>query len=318
MMERWRGVVKVPLKNPGGIPALYRVAVSLYLSTPSQTLAVPSANAILFVGDRVSVTRSTVIQRLSDSQKLADLLVSKFGDSINAWVIEAAVYNGPFAVYHDCIPTVHQWGEPKSYNPTGFPASNSTASLLSNCLHEIKLRLPASSSSNGGVPDPLPTYILGFSKGGTVVNQLVTELSCLEPRSGGREQRRVRIIPESGEDLLSSITEVHYVDVGLNSAGAYVTDHGVIERIGKRLNAQGEGGAGIRFVLHGTPRQWCDDRRAWIREEKDELIRLLEMEAGRSAAAGTLQVREKLYFADRVPDMEMHFEVLDAMDVSRE
>ncbi|CAL1392004.1 unnamed protein product [Linum trigynum] len=317
-MERWRGVLKVPLKKPGGIPTLYRVSVSLYLSNPSETLAVPSANAILFLGDRVSVTRSTAIQRLSDPQKLADILVSKFGDSINAWVIEAALCNGPFAVYKDCIPTVNQWGEPKSYDPSGFPASNSTASLLTSCLHEIKLRLPAS-SSNGGVPDPLPTYILGFSKGGTVVNQLVTELSCLEPRSGRREQQRVRIIPESGEDLLSSITEVHYVDVGLNSAGAYVTDHGVIERIGKRLNAEGEGGAGIRFVLHGTPRQWCDDRRAWIREEKDELIRLLEIEAGRrSAAAGKLQVRQKLYFADRVPDMEMHFEVLEAMDVSCE
>ncbi|CAJ2666268.1 unnamed protein product [Trifolium pratense] len=73
----------------------------------------------------------------SFSVKLSEIVVSKFGSSINAWVIEASVFNGPFAVYKDFISSVNQYGEPGSYNPIGFPASISTASLLSNCIEEV-------------------------------------------------------------------------------------------------------------------------------------------------------------------------------------
>lgn len=161
------------------------------------------------------------------------------------------------------------------------------------------------------------TFILGFSKGGTVLNQLVTELSLLEVKSGrtkhsmsNESSEEVQIIPCSKESLLKSITEIHYVDVGLNSAGAYVTDHNVIESISKMA----QGTSGIRFVLHGTPRQWCDRHRIWIRNEKDRLVSLLESAAQRSG--GKLKVCEKLYFADRIPDMQMHFEIIETMDVS--
>ncbi|PNX80213.1 hypothetical protein L195_g036210, partial [Trifolium pratense] len=47
-----------------------------------------------------------------DLQKLSEIVVSKFGSSINAWVIEASVFNGPFAVYKDFISSVNQYGEP--------------------------------------------------------------------------------------------------------------------------------------------------------------------------------------------------------------
>lgn len=98
---------------------------------------VPSANAIFFNGDRVEGTGNSVIERLSDLKTIAGLLVSKFGTSVNAWVIESSVFNGPFAVYKDFIPSVNRWGEPKSYSPLGYPASRSTISLLSNCLKEV-------------------------------------------------------------------------------------------------------------------------------------------------------------------------------------
>jgi len=64
--------------------------------------------------------------------------VSKFGPFINAWVIEASVFNGPFAVFKDFIPSVNQHGEPRSYHPTGFPESTSPVSLLSNFLQEVR------------------------------------------------------------------------------------------------------------------------------------------------------------------------------------
>lgn len=97
----------------------------------------PSSNAIFFSGDRVAHTGNPVIERLSGLQTIAEILVSKIGGSINTWVIEASVYNGPFAVYKDFIPSVNQWGEPKSYNPVGFPASRSAITLLSNFLEEV-------------------------------------------------------------------------------------------------------------------------------------------------------------------------------------
>ncbi|OMP00731.1 hypothetical protein COLO4_12421 [Corchorus olitorius] len=292
----------------------------------SGVLKVPSANAIFFNGDKVEGSQNPVVERLSDLQKIAQVLVSKFGGSVNAWVIEASIFNGPFAVYKDFIPSVNKYGEPKSYSPVGFPASTSTVSLLSGCLGQAKNVIstgqwqPCSISVSASQPK---TLILGFSKGGTVVNQLVTELGSLEDNSlaipcHAREQPRekfqeeIEIIPRSKESLLNSITDIHYVDVGLNSSGAYITDQNVIARISKRL---ADGGApGIRFSLHGTPRQWCDSRRAWIRDEKDELYRLLESEAQKSG--GKLRVCERFYFANRPPDMQMHFEVIEKMDVS--
>ena len=100
-------------------------------------IQVPVANAIFFCGDRVEGTGNPVIERLSDLQKLSEIVVSKFGYSINAWVIQASVFNGPFAVYKDFIPSMNQYGEPRSYHPIGFPASTSTISLLFNCLEEV-------------------------------------------------------------------------------------------------------------------------------------------------------------------------------------
>ncbi|KAG6630560.1 hypothetical protein I3843_13G024700 [Carya illinoinensis] len=267
---------------------------------------VPSANAIFFNGDRIEGTGNSVIERLSDLKTIAGLLVSKFGTSVNAWVFESSIFNGPFAVYKDFIPSVNRWGEPKSYSPLGFPASRSTISLLSNCLNEVKNVI--SRIEGEQQPTNVPalhfsqpkTLILGFSKGGTVINQLVTELSCSDVMLTGNtsyteEQSRggqcsnfseaIKIIPDTEETLLNSITEVHYVDVGLNSSGAYLTDHAVIERIYKRLS---QGAKGIRFLLHGTPRQWCDSRRNWVRTEKDNLVHMLESAARRSG--GKLQV----------------------------
>lgn len=170
------------------------------------------------------------------------------------------------------------------------------------------------------------TFVLGFSKGGVVINQLLSEISSLDTNFAGtssaiQEQRmveeptgkheKIQIIPASKESFLNSISEVHYIDVGLNSSGAYITDQNVVQRISHRL---ARGAKSVRIVIHGTPRQWCDEQRGWILKEKDELVRLLKAEAENSG--GKLQVHERFYFADRLPDLQMHFEIIDAMDVS--
>jgi len=72
----------------------------------------------------------------------------------------------------------------------------------------------------------------------------------------------ISIVPKTKETLLNNISEVHYVDVCLNSTGAYLTNHDVLERISKRLI---QGVRQLRFVFHGTPRHWTDEQRDWIR-----------------------------------------------------
>ncbi|AES77264.2 hypothetical protein MTR_7g006510 [Medicago truncatula] len=89
----------------------------------------------------------------------------------------------------------------------------------------------------------------------------------------------ISIVPKTKETILNSISEVHYVDVGLNSIGAYLANRDVFERISKRLI---HGARQLHFVLHGTPRHWTDEQRDWIRKEKDKMLLLLELEAGKT------------------------------------
>lgn len=164
------------------------------------------------------------------------------------------------------------------------------------------------------------TILLGFSKGGMVLNQLMTEIAFLDlnsPKSIAKVNETLdteelvqienHIVPSSYYILLDSITEIHFVDAGLNCAGAYLTDPDVIQRISKRLLHRAQI---LDFVLHGTPRQWCDRMRVWIREEKDTLVQLLTSEAKRG---GNLSVSEKLYFADMTPNLQMHFEIIEIL-----
>ncbi|KZV45081.1 hypothetical protein F511_29402 [Dorcoceras hygrometricum] len=317
VMNRWSGVLQVQLYPNSS--TFYRVAASLGLSSSPKNLSVPSGNVIFFNGDRADGTGNPVIERLSDPLKIAEILVSKFGGSINAYVVEASVFNGPFAVYKDFIPSVNENGEPKTYDATGFPASTSVVLLLSKFLGEAKNVIlgkqkepyQSEASSSSSIPE---TAILGFSKGGIILNQLLTELSFSETQKNSRgvnTQENYLVIPTSKESLLSSISEIHYVDVGLNSSGAYLTDKDVIDRISERLSRRA---SGIRFFFHGTPRQWSDERRIWIRKEKDALVRLLKRAAAARKDIDKLLIRERLYFPSKLPNLQMHFEIIEILN----
>jgi hypothetical protein len=116
------------------------------------------------------------------------------------------------------------------------------------------------------------------------------------------------LVPPSATDVLSSISEYHYVDVGLNCAGAYITDREIIREIANYMLRTNNN---LRFALHGTPRQWSDPNRIWIRKEKDKMLR---DEAQR--CEGRLVPNEKIYFDGRPRSLRMHFEILEAMDMS--
>uniref|UniRef100_A0A453P7G5 Uncharacterized protein n=1 Tax=Aegilops tauschii subsp. strangulata TaxID=200361 RepID=A0A453P7G5_AEGTS len=303
-MGRWTGVVHVPLSQGG---PLFRVAASLIL-TPSKALAVPRANAILFTGDRVPGTGEPAIERLSDAAYLAKVLAGKLAGEANAWVVDAACFAGPFAVYRELVPAVDTVGDPERYDPTGLPAAAGVASILAHCIREIQNKVMRGSLNDStGNQEPtaslLPpcapkTIILGFSKGGVVVNQLVAELSYWASKSakGSVDVSRQNsalltpdlLVPATASDILSSISEFHYLDVGLSCPGAYTTDHAVIKGIASYVSQTTDS---LCFVLHGTPRQWSDPNRPWILAEKNTMLRLLQDEANK--CEGRLTLSEK-------------------------
>lgn len=324
-MERWTGVLHVPLSQGG---PLFRVAASLILA-PSKALAVPRANAILFTGDRVPGTGEPAIERLSDAAYLAKLLAGKLAREANAWVVDAACFAGPFAVYRELVPSVDAVGDPERYDPTGLPAAAGVADILAHCIREIQYKVMRGSLNDSAgnqeptaslLPSSAPkTIILGFSKGGVVVNQLVTELSYWASKSAKSSvdvsQRSPPLLtcdlfPATASDVLSSISEFHYLDVGLNCAGAYTTDHATIKGIASYVSQTTDN---LRFGLHGTPRQWSDPNRPWILAEKNTMLWLLQDEANK--CEGRLTLSEKRYFDGRPRSLLMHFEILEAMDI---
>jgi len=110
------------------------------------------------------------------------------------------------------------------------------------------------------------------------------------------------------EALLEAVTQLHYLDVGLNCRGAFMTDPNVANSL-QRLAAGGVGerGADVQpklphVFLHGTPRQWDDPTRPWVGREAQTSARLL-----RNAG---LPVTVQKYFRDHKPSLAMHFDVL--------
>ncbi|CAJ2669893.1 unnamed protein product [Trifolium pratense] len=109
--------------------------------------------------------------------------------------------------------------------------SSETRNLSKNRLRKASRDTPSCSFHQP------KTFILGFSKGGTVLNQIVTELGFSGSGFNVNSAEEICIIPKTKEALLNSISEIHY-------------------RIAKRLM---QGAHQICFVLHGTPRQWTDN-----------------------------------------------------------
>lgn len=115
--------------------------------------------------------------------------------------------------------------------------------------------------------------------------------------------------PISKDNFLHSISEIHYIDVGLNCSGAYITNLDVIKNI-----TSDDPSSSFRIVLHGTPRQWCDKDRPWIKKEKDKLLQILKDEA--QTSNGRLEVVERFYFANMATSLHMHFEIIKELNTS--
>ena len=197
-----------------------------------------------------------------------------------------------FALYESLLPATTASGEPAAgYDARGLPAARQLHGLLAAAWR-------ASSADRAQPAVAPPLLACGFSKGGVVCNQLLTELAHWHDEQPGPGQEAAGPAAE----LLARLAAVHLLDAGLACRGAYLTDPAVAEALGRR-SASSE----LRICLHGTPRQWRDPSRRWLGEEKERSLALLR-------AAG-VRVAEKEYFADEPLSLEMHFRCVDAFEL---
>ena len=213
---------------------------------------------------------------------------------------------GGFACFDGFLGPVTLTGEPLGYGSRGAPALSQLAGLL------VAAGWPERGEGEGGVeaggnrggpaspalpraldlPDPVahphiwpPTRLVGFSKGGVVLNQALADLVAVaEGREGGNDRPAVTALAQASRGLggsgavprpthparpptprppLSkpcgtpapqSIDRLVYVDAGLNCRGAYECPPGVRALAGT-----------VAVELHGTPRQWGEVCGWWLR-----------------------------------------------------
>ena len=105
---------------------------------------------------------------------------------------------------------------------------------------------------------------------------------------------------QGATDLLRRLEAVHYLDAGLLSRGAHLTDPSVAAALGRLARRP-------RICFHGTPRQWRDPSRRWLVEEKDRSAALLR-EAG-------LEVRQREYLVGEPLSLQMHFGCVERFDL---
>ena len=158
-----------------------------------------------------------------------------------------------------------------------------------------------------------PVHLIGFSKGGVVLNQVLAELSqpCNEPEVVCLRQVclcNIQVQSYPAEPALTvcpalqSLREIHFCDVGLNSRGVFLTDPRDLQNLAQEMK---QSLPHLSIMLHGTPRQWADSTRPWIAAEKKRFIKGL-------ADAG-IRIAERTYFEGQDPSLLMHFQCIEAM-----
>jgi hypothetical protein len=106
-------------------------------------------------------------------------------------------------------------------------------------------------------------HMVGFSKGGVVLNKVATELAHTPPSA------------EVDSGPLGPLhVGMHFVDCGLNTAGAFIQERRVLDACfapGHRafLPSTVPRDMGYEVTVYTTPRQRCDPMRPWLDHERN-------------------------------------------------
>ena len=229
---------------------------------------------VAFPGDRIdSAAVPPEVVRLQDPRLLAGLLARKFPGRSVAVVTPSRLEAG-CACFDHFLEKLTLTGEPLGYHGAGFKASQQLVSLL-----RAAQLWPAADDADAAPPPAVA--VVGFSKGGIVLNQVTAPAACFQVRSYASSTvarcaaaysfsnaallqllAEVAALEESeaagaaappSAPLLRALRQVHYLDAGLNCRGAYLTDPGVMRLLGGWCRRRP---GALRVALHGTPRQW--------------------------------------------------------------
>uniref|UniRef100_H3HB66 Uncharacterized protein n=1 Tax=Phytophthora ramorum TaxID=164328 RepID=H3HB66_PHYRM len=143
----------------------------LYLSVPKSATA--RCNVIFFPGDVQDFKAAMLDGPFADYsdyayEAVAELLSEKFGDTCNVWVVRPSRFkHGAYSSFDNFV-TTNNYGAATEYDTTAY-ATKHLASLMQNTQATLRRQ-------GVNVSTALSMHLLGFSKGGIVLNQLVTEL----------------------------------------------------------------------------------------------------------------------------------------------
>ncbi len=244
-----------------------------------------------------------------------------------------------YASYDNFLVETSATGEPIRYAGGTFKAAGHLANLLA-----------AASEGQSQQLLGLPCQLVAFSKSGVVLNQILAEMAEMEasstsgaqlerpaPRGTAPQASTSGACPAPAHVALDGIDSIHYLDCGLAGRGVHLTDPKAAEMLGERARRRP-----LAVHFHGTPRQWADTRRPWIRQVRPHLspslalssciflsyscLALLPQEKDRSAAllrAAGVPVTEHAYFdgckqrnCGGRAGLRQHFQAIGAADLT--
>eukprot|EP00873_Tetraselmis_striata_P027169 jgi/Tetstr1/447433/TSEL_003693.t2 len=278
----------------------------------------PRRSVIFFVGDQLEGRDvSAEVHAAQEPRVQAAAMASKWPGWDVLVVMPSRLEAGCGCFDHFLTKTTRT-GEPLGYQGHTLKAAGQLWSLLgaAGCLAE-DWREQASWQGGNRAPPTFPEIILvGFSKGGVVLNQVLTELAhAFSPEDTSAAPGAVQGVdwppPEPAcpaalfRTFLASIREFHFCDAGLHCRGAFMTD----PRVAAQLPAARAAGCAPRVVIHGSPRQLEDPTRPWMRAEAESCIKLLS-DAG-------VDAKLERYFVGEALSLEMHFRTIRSHESGR-
>ncbi|TDH68737.1 hypothetical protein CCR75_006977 [Bremia lactucae] len=281
----------------------------LFILIPRNATA--TCNIIFFPGDVQDFQTNMATGPFADYsdyayESVAELLSKKFGNTCNVWIVRPHRFkHGAYSSFDNFL-TTNEYGAATKYDATGSSTKH-LASLMQNT--QILLR-----RQGVNVSTVLPIRLLGFSKGGIVLNQLVTELvrySFNKKRSNSGQVRHGSVFA-STRQFFAAIQSIHWLDPGNGSLkGTMPLEEAALAVLAryKQVNYLWFLCVHLQLFVHVTPYQYNSRDRAWIKTEVENFIKKMKLRGADSKLI--------VYNEGGKGSLASHFHILNDFEVDR-
>ncbi|DAZ97750.1 TPA: hypothetical protein N0F65_009030 [Lagenidium giganteum] len=256
---------------------------------------------VYFPGDVQDFTENMSEDSYSDFGSFAyecvvELLLERFGSESNVVIVRPSrFHHGVFSCF-DNFTQCNKLGATTAYHGDGDACRH-----LLCLLQGVEDRL--------SLPNVLerPIHVVGFSKGGVVLSQLVTELAALSfgrhPRDSDNNSDEASSAQLAARTLFRAVSSMHWLDAGNGSLRGVFPSNDTSLRSLRDFRE-------LKLVVHVTPYQYCSSDRRWIRKEAHSFVeRLKQLQTG----AHLIKYYE--HESATVPSLHTHFSLLRDFDV---